>query len=560
MGMIDVNELKFKLSVVSNTKQQLREDKRNFRDFVKDTKETIRKGSNDIGRGVTRTADQASSVLGAVNREDIAIMEAVRAKGKSLQEFAKQSKNLKNSSDESNLGDNISSLRKGNAQFNKITATELKVTKITGGGVSGGRGRSLGTTGGSASQTKEEGLKEGLKTGALIPIAGAVLAALGATYAIISSRGAAFTQAAKQQYGGLQTLGFSGNGPGGFYKGIRREDYGVTGSQQVEMMASFARQTGTNKQMLESLFQGNTNFAMLQNAYGFGAGQLGQWAGNIQRFGQGKNGRNGLLDVMQMGTNVGMGGARQEEFINDFQEAMTQAVYTGSSRSVTDLTKSLGTMMKTPDERLKALAPQALQSMMGSQMQASMLKGGVQESWRFQAVQYQLQKQYDKEGKGQRVKFEDIQDILDQKGTLAEKYLVQTMQEKFGKGTALSLMLSQFGEFKGGRKAVLSQAQNWLTGTPKTKTTIGEEVSTRMEGTKEARYYTQMQDVRESTNILTEANKTAATVVDEFRDKIEQAIQKLTEFNVTLDDSGKNKMPADSYEALNGFGGYGYVE
>jgi hypothetical protein len=574
--MIDINELKFKLSIIDTTKKQLASARDNFKnlfknissssktDFGKATKDvenfykTISKESKraKVGRG-GGALEQTAGVLGAVNREDVALMQAIKEKGKSLQERFRQKNVTEMTKDNSPLGSNTQTT--GQAKFHKISANELHVLKITGTGMRGGS-----VTGQTSSDKLREEMKDvsgtgkgGGAGGALgkAGIVGAIaMAVIGTIYAAMSSRAEAFRTAANQQMAGIQSMGFgSATGPAGLYTGFKSGNkgamYGLTGAQQVEMMSAFSKQTGAGRNQAESLMTGQNNLAQMQNAFGFNSGQLGGWAGTFQRFGQGKSGMGMLQQSLQGAQNVGMGGARSEEFINDMQEALTQAVYSGSKRSFDDLDKSLGALMKTSDERIKVLAPQILQSSTQAMQQASLLKGGMGESYMYQSVA-QMRRQ-----RGESTTPEDISRQLSGKSTgdwlKSMQDMITMTRKQYGGGYQGGVALSNLPGFENIKDVdtINEIASQILGGGVQNKGDLSKILQGRLESIQQPLAMTQMQDVRESTNTITEANKLCADAVFKFRDVIEKGIQSMTNWVGMLDKtSNKYSDPTYSYK------------
>jgi len=576
--MFNMDEFKFKINIIDETKKNLARAKDNFKTFFKNisgsSKTDFGKASKDVekyyktlnteskkfkkGRGV---GEGVTHVLESVNREDVALMQAMKEKGKSLKEDLQQRRKEKSGT---GFGDESSSDIRGQsrqAKFRTITATELTVSKITGAKIQGGG------TGLTAQDKLREEMKDVSGTGKTgggggalgkAGIAGAIImATIGAVYGILSARAEAFRTAGNAQMQGIQQMGFgSTTGPAGFYRGFMRNQkgqdvvdarnayYGLTGSQQVEMMSSYAKQTGGGRKQTEGIVN---QLAQLQNAYGFGPGQLGEWAGNYQRFGQGQNGVSTLMKTMQTAKDVGMGGARSEEFIRDMQEALTQAVMQGSQRSVDDLDKSLGALMKTSDERLKAMGPEILQSAMQTTGQAAMMEGGSKESFVFQAVQRGMQK------KGMRAGLSDVQDELNDHLLETQQMTIDAVEQLMGKGTRNAAMMMQrvvpgFEKFTDPRQ-ILKEAENIKTGAPVTGTKgyVGAEISDRLKTQRESMYYTQFQDVRESANTLIDANKLCAAAVNEFRNALENTIKGISDWIGKLTGLSKS-MPTTSHK------------
>jgi hypothetical protein len=580
--MIDLNELKIKLSIIDNTKKNLDKSKSNFKNFFKDSfskdekkkvddyYKNIKKNQDKINQenkrsgGLKGLGDTTTNTLKSLNREDTALMEAIRNKGKELKSYKKIDPDRMTDKDRREIeGFNNSTKSISNntsSKIDSINVNEIKVQKISGTGVEQQQYSSNyrqkkssvskidnGIGDFDSGKTQNEGLKEGIKSGSLIPFVGIALAAAGAIYSVMSSRAEAFRGSANQQIGNIQSSGFGSNGPGGFYTGFQKAGYGLTGSQNAEIVGQYTKQTGYNQsKTLQNM--DIDKLAKLQNAYGFNAGQLGNWTGNLQRFGKGKNGVDLLNQTMQTAQNAGMSGARSEEFINDMQEALTNAVMSGSKRSVDDINKSLGVLMKTSDERLKVLAPGMLQSAMQSTGQSAMLEGGAKESFIFQSVQAQMQKR----NNGKEVSIESIQNQLNDNMQQTMLDVINQVESQFGKGTTSSAMMMHniglgFEKITDTRtiKEMMSNIKQGYA-TSGVNGTIEGETTGRLEQNKESLFYTQFQDVRESVNTLTDANRLCAESVNKFRQALEDSINGLYK---TANSVLKFDQPKDSYSS-----------
>ena len=474
------------------------------------------------------SGEDVADVLKNVNREDVALMQVLKEKGKAFQSSFKE--NGRDNTTKNPIQEALQSPT--GTKINLLRVDKIDAGTINGLGSSGGSGGGGGIK--SPEMPGEAGEAGGKGMGALgkAGMVGAIAAAvIGTIYGVLSSRQSAFKNQAEAQILGLQTMGFGANNRmGGFYQGINNGLGGqLKGSQQVSMMSAFAKQTGAGRNQLEGLTQEENNLAQIQNAYGYDAGQLGGWAGNLQRFGQGSSGQGLLLGAMQTAKDSGMGGARQEEFISDLQDAMTDAVYNGSARSAKDLTDNLGTLMKTNDERLKVMAPQILQGSTQGMNQAGFMKGGAAESYMYQSVLLQRKK------RGESTSQEDIANQLQgqNKGDWLKTMqdVITTVQQQFGKGYQGAMAMSNMPGFQnfGSYQQILKEMENIKAGTPTTNGNISQDIQQRNQQLQNPLYFTQTQDVRESMNTLSNANKNASVAVDEFRNALQKSINFLSD-------------------------------
>jgi len=243
-----------------------------------------------------------------------------------------------------------------------------------------------------------------MNLGQTLPYAGAVIAGVGLTYKLAEIAAQQFQKVVYSQLSAIQTLGGVGT-----FRGAVRPEFNLTGqqrnylggtsyltgTQKAEMMASIAKQTsgrtgrkiaGLDEDILYSLGRVST-------LYGISPEQVGGYAGTLERFKTKKDtGRYQMLSTLGLAERTGMGGARFTEFLDNFTNAVKEGVTLGMDYSNDDLRRSLASLSRGSDEKLKALAPSILSSAMNTFNQAARLQGGPAQGFTFQAVYGGLKK------------------------------------------------------------------------------------------------------------------------------------------------------------------------
>lgn len=574
--------------------------------------EKLNKSQNKLNNsltGVSKASEDIADVLKNVNREDLAIANKLAQKGKEMQmsgknkkpdtsllkggglsvgkqlveQSAQQSKKLISdvSKYQAIQKPQMGQMMQGTQeqQVSMLKASQLNVEnmkvnnstfeKAGGLGAGGISGKSDFKQTTDTLRTKiDDAISSGLKAmgaGMGIPLAGALVAGAGIGYQVMSAKAGAFRQQAQQQIQPLTQLGFGAGegGVDGFYRGTEGtgpggQQYFLTGQQQSRAMVEFARQTGSKKrgQIEDAITGGRLPLAAVGQAYGLDIAQMAGTAGTMQRFGaKGEKGTDQLIRSMGMAERVGMGGARQQEFIDAMQEAMTAGVQEGMQTSNAGLMQGLGTLMSTNDERLKAIAPEIMRSSTQVMGQAATLRGGAESNLAFQAIMNQMQ-----ETKPGATIFDVQEQLADQSKWLENMQAILRESSKRAGGqedfTALYFTRAIGKEIASPelRKELVNLIRS---GAPDlSMADFEKEVAKRMESTSQMVGKTLKQDVIENLHSLSKANSDAADGVNALRETItkftdsvyEDGIKKLENLSKMMD---KSKKASQGYDMSN---------
>jgi len=561
------NEFKFKISAQDDSKKAINSSKKNLSDYKKElldlfkkskniespfknnekylkniSKEfkNINKAQNKFGstfKKINSSGEDLADTLKSVNREDEVLAQKLTEKGKKLQSGIGLKNEIKNQMSNENM------LQKQKPSSNIMKVDKLEVKNFKGG--SGGGGNLSKDISNKISDKIDKNLSDGLgKIGAGVGmVAGGFIAAIGVAYSVMSAKANAFRQEANQQIQGLQQVGFGARGgirgqktAGGFYSGFQGvgpggQSYFLTGKQQVEMMSEYARQTGAGRKEIENMMYGSRggfSIGAAGQAYGLNPGQLAGQAGILQRFGRGEQGLNTLMSAMAGAERSGMGGARMQEFLDAFQEAVTQGVMTGSQRTNRSMLSGLETLMSTNDERLKALAPEILKTSTQTMNQAAMLQGSPQSNFLFQAVLRQRQKG------GLNAGALDVSEQLASGSWLKNaQAALSYSQDMYGKNSPWSALTFSKGM---GLNIASPKAQQELArmieegvgpgGKTLTQESFQSELQKRLQNTSRMIEETTKADYVESLHALSEANRDAAAAVNSLREVITSIVDR----------------------------------
>lgn len=559
------DKLGFKISAEDDSKKAFDSAKKNVKDYKKEITELLKKSKKTddpfkkMGKSLKgfskefnkinqsqkkfnssfqKTGDNVADTLKNVGREDEVIAQKMAQGGKGMQQSlakakeAEIAKQLKKTEEKKSKTQTV----------NLIKVDKLEVKKFDRG--AGGKDGLTKGVSDSLSKQIDKNLSEGLgKVGAGVGmVAGGFIAAIGVAYSVMTAKANAFKAKAQQQMGGLQQLGFGAregvpgqDTTGGFYSGYRGKGPGgneffLTGQQQIEAMTGFAGQTGGNRKQLENMMygkkSGGLNLGSLTQAYGLNVGQTAGTAGMFERFGGGAGGMQTLIKAMGSAEKVGMGGARIKEFLDAMQEAVSQAVQDGSSRSNAGMLKGLETLMGTNDERLKALAPEILRTSTQTMNQAAMLQGGSQGNFMFQAVMNQMKK----EGGGNL--FDTMERLASGDWLKNAQAALQEAKKRSGgdeQWTAYNLtkgMGLNVASPKSQQEIARMIEKGEVGGKTLTRGLLEREVSQRMRNTAKMIEETVKTEYVQSLHTLSEANKDAAVAVHSLREAITTIIDK----------------------------------
>lgn len=303
-------------------------------------------------------------------------------------------------------------------------------------------------------ESKKAGLLMNL--GQTLPYAGAVIAGVGLTYKMAEIASQQFQKVVYSQLGAIQTLGGVG-----IFRGAVRPEFNLTGqqkgylggtsyltgTQKADMMAAIAKQTsGRTGRNIKGIDEDIVySLGRVSTMYGISPEQIGGYAGTLERFKTKKDtGRYQMLSTLGLAERTGMGGARFNEFLDNFTNAVKEGVTLGMDYSNDDLRRSLASLTRTSDEKLKVLAPSIMSASMSTFSQAARMEGGPGEAFTFQSVYRGLKQKLGREP----TMFETQAQLAQGSPIENLKMVVEEAERLYGKSDIRNMMLMRLPEFR----------------------------------------------------------------------------------------------------------------
>jgi len=508
----------------------------------KESQKMFRRPSGTAGRGAGLEGQISGAEALTTGREDVFLASKIGDLGKALKASSNTFKeNMQSSSKE------MEKIKSGAKDLGGI----FKRIGIGGGGAGTGAGIG-GRTPIDVTNEQASALQEAGKT---LPAVGIALAAVAGLYKVMSAMSNAFRQRAGAQMTGIQTLGYAGGGKGGFYEGDPL--LGIQGAEKVNLMAAYARQTmGRTGEQFGPAGSRVDKMMRAMATYGLSAGQVGGYAGTFDRFRKQEEIKNNTM-MMSLGAaeEVGMGGARTVEFLDNVKSALSDAVYSGTKRSNKDIITSLMAFSSNSDERIKALAPQIMSASTTLFGRAAMMEGGAAESFAMQSVWNKMKRE--KQGP---VSFFDVQKQMVRNPLYGTKSMVEEAEKLFpGNKDLAALWLQKSGAF--GRvqdvdvmKSIMESVKTFDASksgkmTPEALAAKGEGVvESRLEKLTGAIELTKAQDVRDSNIALIGVNETMVKTTQELKTSIQNLIKSLDRYREM---TPKQQVQADLTNPIN---------